>query len=269
MQSRLGGYDAWKVGYRTTTSINVSDVRTTSVAADHAKVALNLESVDADACAHDVTQRFSGVWTLTRRNGRWSADDILMTRTSGASPALTAANCPKTTAAPHSTAAAGAADQGTTVRACYPSTHLAAVHLPAVNIPTRTIPGFTLGSQYYPPTHTAAVRIPSSTIPASTIPGGCFNVPSSFALQSTTVRESGYDQLDPQYSPRLSAAYWSANPAVSTPDPTATGFGELNGAGYPKNQYVRPYVRSDGTQVSGYWRNSPNDGLPTCHVISC
>jgi hypothetical protein len=49
----------------------------------------------------------------------------------------------------------------------------------------------------------------------------------------------------------------------------AAGFGELNAAGFPKNQYVRSYVRRDGTFVHSYWRNSPSDGLPTCRVISC
>jgi len=56
---------------------------------------------------------------------------------------------------------------------------------------------------------------------------------------------------------------------VSVPAPTAPGFGEFNAAGFPKNQYVRPYVTRTGTLVSGYWRNSPSDGLPTCHIISC
>jgi hypothetical protein len=46
-------------------------------------------------------------------------------------------------------------------------------------------------------------------------------------------------------------------------------YGEINGAGFPKTQYVRPYFRSNGTYVQGYWRNSPNDGLPTCRIIRC
>jgi len=48
-----------------------------------------------------------------------------------------------------------------------------------------------------------------------------------------------------------------------------SGVGGVNDAGYPKNQYVRPHMRRDGTYVQGYWRNSPNDGLPTCKVIDC
>jgi len=49
----------------------------------------------------------------------------------------------------------------------------------------------------------------------------------------------------------------------------STGYGGVNRAGFPKNQYVRPHRRSDGTYVRGYWRNSPHDGLPTCKVIDC
>ena len=75
--------------------------------------------------------------------------------------------------------------------------------------------------------------------------------------------------LDPAFSPDLGESCWTSASGSSVPDPTAPGFGELNEAGFPKNQYVRPYVRRDGTPVSGYWRNSPTDGLPTCEVISC
>jgi hypothetical protein len=87
---------------------------------------------------------------------------------------------------------------------------------------------------------------------------------------TATVRVSGYAAIDPGFSSSLSQRYWaSAGPDVSVPDSTAPGFGSDNAAGFPKNQYVRPYVRSDGTMVTGYWRNDPTDGLPTCEVISC
>jgi hypothetical protein len=46
-------------------------------------------------------------------------------------------------------------------------------------------------------------------------------------------------------------------------------YGQLNRAGYPKNQYVSPYFRSNGTYVGGYWRNSPNDSYRTCSIIRC
>ena len=60
------------------------------------------------------------------------------------------------------------------------------------------------------------------------------------------------------YTPRYS---WGYSPS--------SYYGQLNGAGFPKNQWVRPYYRSSGTYVPGYWRNSPNDGLPTCRIIRC
>jgi hypothetical protein len=56
---------------------------------------------------------------------------------------------------------------------------------------------------------------------------------------------------------------------VSYPKVHASGYGQLNGAGFRKNQYVRSYLRRDGTFVNGYWRNSPTDGLPTCRIIHC
>lgn len=47
------------------------------------------------------------------------------------------------------------------------------------------------------------------------------------------------------------------------PSPAENGsyYGEKNDAGYPKNQYVDGYRRSDGSYTRGYWRNSPDDGL--------
>jgi hypothetical protein len=157
-----------------------------------------------------------------------------------------------------------------TVHTCYPSVHIAATHISGTTIPATTIPGTTVGGTNLP-----AVRLPATTLhpvdlPATTLPGGCFDVPSSFALPNTTVRVSGYSAVDPDFSPTLSERYWrAAGPAVSVPDPTAPGFAQDNAAGFPRNQYVRPYARSDGTLVGGYWRNDPTDGLPTCRVVSC
>jgi hypothetical protein len=107
-------------------------------------------------------------------------------------------------------------------------------------------------------------------LPATTVPGGCFSVPRAFTLANTTVRVRNYPSLDPEFSPTLSQRYWDlVGPGISVPDPTAPGFDEFNAAGFPRNQYVRSYVRRDGTVVRGYWRNSPKDGLPTCQIISC
>jgi hypothetical protein len=173
---------------------------------------------------------------------------------------------------------------------CWAGYTLAAVHFPATRlpggtipggtIPGGTIPGFCFAGHCYPPTkvapvhvapmHVAPVDIPAMTIPAQHIPRTCFNTGATPRPAQTTVRLSDYGALDPSFSAQLSSRYWSnVGAAVSIPDVTAPGFGELNAAGFPKNQYVRPYVRRDGTFISGYWRNSPNDGLPTCRIIHC
>jgi hypothetical protein len=51
--------------------------------------------------------------------------------------------------------------------------------------------------------------------------------------------------------------------------PSFSYYGQLNRAGFLKNQYVSPYYRSSGTYVPGYWRNSPVDSYPTCSLIRC
>jgi hypothetical protein len=155
-------------------------------------------------------------------------------------------------------------------KTCYPATHIASVRIPGTHIAGQTIPGTTINGQTLPTVQLAPVDLPPVTLPATTIPGGCFSVPAAFAIGNTSVRISNYNAIDPNYSSTLTQRYWSADPqGTSTPDPNAPGFGQFNGAGLPKDQYVRPYIRSDGTAVSGYWRNSPSDGLPTCQIISC
>jgi hypothetical protein len=175
-------------------------------------------------------------------------------------------------------------------RVCWPARTLPAVNIPASTIPASKIPATTIPATTIPRICFAGTCTPATTIPATTLPATalpvthlvaikiaaqrlprtCLDVPVAFTLQHTTVRVAGYSAIDPKFSPTLSARYWKAEgAAVSIPDPTAPGFGSANAAGFPKNQYVRPYMRSDGTPVSGYWRNSPSDGLPTCRVISC
>ncbi len=170
---------------------------------------------------------------------------------------------------PSSRSLASSGNYSTTERVCYPAMHLPAVHLPATHLPAVDLPAVRVGSVRVPAQRLPAQSVPGTNIPGQVIPGGCYTVPSAFALTNTTVRFSGYGDIDPAFSKALSSRYWSASPSVNQPDPTALGFGQLNAAGFPKNQYVRPYVRRDGTMVSGYWRNSPTDGLPTCHVITC
>jgi len=184
-------------------------------------------------------------------------------------------------------------------RVCLPGVTLPAVRLPAVQLPPVylppvDLPGGCIGDYCYPPTHIPGRHIPGQYIPAQYIPGqripgscysdtaggqlnvssaalgGTVRVPAAFSPLRSTVRVRNYRVIDPSYSAELSSSYWRrSGPSVSIPDVTASGFGELNAAGFPKNQYVRGYIRRDGTVVSGYWRNSPTDGLPTCRVISC
>jgi hypothetical protein len=85
------------------------------------------------------------------------------------------------------------------------------------------------------------------------------------------------------YSPSYSSTYYPSYTTRSTYYPTyrpsyyspssnyyrPSYYSHLNAAGYPKNQWVNGYYRSNGTYVHGYWRNSPNDGLPTCRIIHC
>jgi hypothetical protein len=109
--------------------------------------------------------------------------------------------------------------------------------------------------------------LPPQTIRGTTIPRTCFDSGTYPEPAQTTVRVSNYAALDQEFSASRSDSYWKS--AGSAPDYTAPGFGGVNAAGFPKNQYVRSYVRRDGTFVRGYWRNSPSDGLPTCRIIDC
>jgi hypothetical protein len=165
-------------------------------------------------------------------------------------------------------------------RVCWPGFTIPAVTIPAVTIPAVTIravtvPGFCFGGTCYPAQHLPAQHLPAQRLPAQHLPaqhvsGACFDSSYAPAPAQTTVRVRNYKAIDPMYSPQLSTSYWAgAGAAASYPDVAAPGFGELNAAGFPKNQYVRPYLRRDGTYVSGYWRNSPTDGLPTCTIIRC
>lgn len=160
---------------------------------------------------------------------------------------------------------------------CWPETVLPSVTIDEVYIPETTIPETTIGGVTYPARTLPERYIPARTIPARTIPGQCFDVGAGFLPPwETSVLVDGYAGLDPDFDQVLSDDYWSSAPSLDTgytaadiPDYSATGYGELNAAGYPKNQYVKSYYRRDGTLVSAYWRNSPSDGLPTCRVISC
>jgi hypothetical protein len=265
LRERFGGFAAWKGGFKTTLSTKVTSVTAVDATRSAATVQLKLRSQDFDACGDDVAQRFSGTWRLSPASGRWLAAEVSMRRTAGRAPTIDASSCSGSGRTPEGSVGGGSSNS----KVCYPGFTLRAVTLPAVRIPATTIPGFRIDGHRYPAQHLPAQTIPAQTIPAQHVGRTCIEVADEFAPEDTTVRVDDYEEVDPQYSSTLSTRYWSASPEGQIPDPSAPGFGEYNDAGFPKNQYVRPYVRRDGTYVGGYWRNSPTDGLPTCRVISC
>jgi hypothetical protein len=66
-----------------------------------------------------------------------------------------------------------------------------------------------------------------------------------------------------EISPDSGTAYWVEGEDIYYDDTyglsSSSAPGGYNGAGCPKNQWVSGYFRSDGSYVSGYWRNSPAD----------
>src|SRR6476659_2597889 len=175
---------------------------------------------------------------------------------------------------------------------CWPGVDVPPVHLPALNIPGKaipakdpplpTIPGVFLGDTCWkgptmpvvtiPAITIPAVTIPAVTIPGYTIPARCYDTDETEAPppSKTTVRVRSYNRIDSQFSLALSIAYWrQTGDSSSVPSHAARGFGEVNAAGHVKNQYVRPYVRSNGTFVPGHWRYGHADGQPTCTIIRC
>jgi hypothetical protein len=170
------------------------------------------------------------------------------------------------TDAPSSTQASRTGGSASSGQSCYGGYTIPAVHLAAVHIPGQTIPATTIGGIHYPAQKLPPVDIPGQTIPAHRVPRECF---SPTEVSGTTVRVRNYGQIDPLFDAGLTGSYWDSSAYATVPDFAAPGFGGFNAAGFPKSQYVRPYFRRDGTFVNGYWRNSPSDGLPTCHIISC
>jgi len=146
------------------------------------------------------------------------------------------------------------------------------VTVPAVTLPAVTIPGFWLGGHWYPPQHYPAQHYPAQHFPAQSYPAQrfpaqrypptCFNSPAAPAPSETTVRVRNYGAIDRRFSPDLSSIYWRrAGPTVSFPNVYAWGYGGLNAAGFPKSQYVRSYIRRDGTYVNGVLSSVPVRGV--------
>ena len=114
--------------------------------------------------------------------------------------------------------------------------------------------------------------IPASTVPGYTVPEKCFDSEQNDALppSKTSVRVRNYHRIDSNFSLALSVAYWRQTGTSSlVPEHSAQGFGESTAAGFAKNQYVRTYIRTDGTFVPGHWRHGTSDGRPTCKLIRC
>jgi hypothetical protein len=175
---------------------------------------------------------------------------------------------------------------------CWPGVDVPPVHLPALTIPGKeipakelplpTIPGGCIGDTCWkgstmpvvtiPAITIPAVTIPAVTIPGYTIPARCYDTDKTEAPapSKTTVRVRSYNRIDSQFSLALSIAYWrQTGDSSSVPSHAARGFAEVNAAGHVKNQYVRPYLRSNGTFVPGHWRYGNADGQPTCTIIRC
>jgi hypothetical protein len=170
-------------------------------------------------------------------------------------------------------------------RVCWPGVKVPPVEIPAISIPAREIPAREITIRAIPgrvaptiPTITIpaitipAVSIPAFTVPGYTVPERCFDSKKNDALppSKTSVRVRSYHRIDPNFSLALSVAYWHQTGTSSlVPEHSAEGFGESTAAGFAKNQYVRAYIRTDGTFVPGHWRHGTSDGRPTCKIIRC
>lgn len=235
IQSSFGGYESWVKGFDSTGKIEVRSLRAQATSSRRAVVHTKIRSVDTDACDEPVSQVFSGAWQLMKQRGRWIAQDVRMKRVAGKSPVTKVDDCQEP------------AIERLGSRTC----------LPGYMLPAVTIPKF----------EGSGIVIPARRIPARRIPRQCFDL--NIDTRDLSILND-YSSIDRSYSRRLTRKYWDGlGGAENYPDLSAPGFGELNRAGFPKTQYVRPYFRSNGTYVGGYWRNSTSDGLPTCRVIRC
>jgi hypothetical protein len=175
---------------------------------------------------------------------------------------------------------------------CWPGVKVPPVEIPAVTIPAKqipareitipTIPGGCVGDHCWavpaipaitiPAITIPAVSIPAFTIPAHTVPARCFDSETTDALPppQTSVRVRNYQRVDSSFSLALSIAYWRQTGTSSlVPDSSAEGFAESTATGSVKNQYVRAYIRTNGTFVPGHWIKATSGGRPTCKIIHC
>ena len=146
---------------------------------------------------------------------------------------------------------------------CWPGVKVPPVEIPAITIPAREIPAREITIPATPgwvaptiPTITIpaitipAVLIPAFTTPGYTVPERCFEGEKTEVLppSKTSVRVRNYDRIDSSFSLALSIAYWrQTGPSSLVPDQIAEGFGESTAAGLAQSQYVRAYIRTDGS----------------------
>lgn len=177
-------------------------------------------------------------------------------------------------------------------RVCWPGIEVPAVEIPAIVIPAKeipaseitipTVPGGCVGDHCWtvpaipaisiPAVTIPAITIPAFTVPAHKVPGRCFDSETTDAPPpaKTSVRVRNYQQIDSQFSLALSAVYWrQTGKSSQVPDSSAEGFAEATASGSSNNQYVRAYVRTDGTFVPGHWVRATSGGRPTCSIIAC
>ena len=169
-------------------------------------------------------------------------------------------------------------------RVCWPGVTVPPVEIPAIMTPAREIPARqitipaiagrvapTIPTITIPAITIPAVSIPAFTVPGYTVPERCFDSENDALPPSkTSVRVRNYHRIDSNFSLALSVAYWRRTGTSSlVPEHSAEGFGESTAAGSAKNQYVRAYIRTDGTFVPGHWRHGTSNGRPTCQFIRC
>ena len=158
-----------------------------------------------------------------------------------------------------------------------PPLHVPALHVPPLHIAATTINGptypaqdyrlFTIEPDYpghdypahdYPGKDYAAQDYPAQNYPAQNYPArqvsqNCKQVASGFLpTQATVLPATQLGGIDRSYSPELTDPLLAGLGSHATlPDFEASGFGELNQAGFPKNQYVPTYFRHDANGKRG------------------
>jgi hypothetical protein len=94
VQAELGGFQAWKEGYRYTRHTTLSDLGTTGAENNQYVFAITLKAVSRDACGDEVPQAYAGSWTVSRVGSQFKAAAISATQTGGGTPIADPAECP-------------------------------------------------------------------------------------------------------------------------------------------------------------------------------